>query len=99
MYICTKIPNETNSKNIDNARFCQESFDCLENYFKKQNTQQDAIRSLIITTGRSFGEIGDKLMFMGALSIHGVCFAKTIHPNLPLKIKRQTKNQSEMDSS
>ena len=53
----------------------------------------------VITTGRSFREIGDKLMFMGALSIHGVCFAKTIHPNLPLKIKRKTKNQSEMDSS
>jgi len=53
----------------------------------------------IITTGRSFREIGDKLIWSGALSVYGVCFAKTIHPNLPLKAKKQYKRQSPMNTS
>ena len=46
----------------------------------------------VITTGRSFREIGDKLTWIGALSVYGVCFAKTIHPNLPLKTKNNIKH-------
>lgn len=41
----------------------------------------------IVTTGRSFKTMGDKLIYLGALSVYGVCFAMTIHPNLPTKQK------------
>lgn len=53
----------------------------------------------VITTGRSFREIGDKLMWIGALSVYGVCFAKTIHPNLPLKDKKRNKKLPPMNTS
>lgn len=53
----------------------------------------------VITTGRSFREVGDTLMWIGALSIYGVCFAKTIHPNLPLRDKRQHKRPLPMNTS
>ncbi len=39
----------------------------------------------IITSGKSFRTIGDKLMYIGAISIHGVIFAMTIHPDKPVK--------------
>lgn len=39
----------------------------------------------VITTGRTFRQMGDKLMYIGARSVYGVCFAMTIHPNLPIK--------------
>ncbi len=42
----------------------------------------------VITTGRSFREMGDKLLYIGALSIYGVCFAMTIHPHLPRKNRK-----------
>ena len=37
----------------------------------------------LITTGTSFRTIGDLLMKRGALSVQGIIFAMTIHPNLP----------------
>lgn len=44
----------------------------------------------IICTGTTFRHAGDKLMACGALSVHGVIFAMTIHPkNLPIKNKRK----------
>lgn len=47
----------------------------------------------IICTGTTFRYAGDKLMTCGALSVHGIIFAMTIHPkNLPVK----TKNSSSM---
>lgn len=53
----------------------------------------------VITTGRSFREMGDKLIWIGALSVYGVCFAKTIHPNLPVKNKKETSKKTPMNSS
>lgn len=43
----------------------------------------------VITTVRSFREIGDKLMYVGARRIYGVIFAMTIHPELPKKYNRK----------
>lgn len=39
----------------------------------------------LITTGKSFRTVGDKLMEKGALTVKGIIFAMTIHPNLPIK--------------
>lgn len=37
----------------------------------------------VITRGRTFDDTADKLINQGALSVHGLFVAKTIHPNLP----------------
>lgn len=42
----------------------------------------------VITSGQTFREVANKLIYIGALSIYGVCFAFTIHPNKPSKYKR-----------
>ena len=42
----------------------------------------------VITSGRTFREMGNKLMRTGAKSIYGVIFAMTIHPNLPVKSRK-----------
>ena len=46
----------------------------------------------VICSGTTFQHAGDKLMECGALSVQGVMFALSIHPRLPLKKKRNTKN-------
>ena len=41
----------------------------------------------VITSGRSFREMGNQLMRTGAISVYGVIFAMTIHPALPIKTR------------
>ena len=45
----------------------------------------------LITTGLSFRTVGDLLTERGALSVQGVIFGMTIHPNLPTKRCRKKK--------
>lgn len=42
----------------------------------------------VITTGYSFRVVGDALMAAGAIHVHGVILAMTIHPNLPIAEKK-----------
>ena len=43
----------------------------------------------VICSGTTFHHVGDKLMECGALSVHGVMFAISIHPRLPVKQKKR----------
>ena len=44
----------------------------------------------VITTGYSFRTVGDALMAAGATAIRGVILAKTIHPHLPIKGRKES---------
>ncbi len=46
----------------------------------------------VICSGTTFQHAGDKLMECGALSVQGVMFALSIHPRLPIKRKKKSKN-------
>lgn len=45
----------------------------------------------VITSGRTFEKIADKLMAFGALNVYGMFFAKTVNPDLPISPKYQEK--------
>lgn len=49
----------------------------------------------VITTGETFNKTAEVCMQTGANSIHGLFLAKTIHPDLPIKKKTNSRREIE----